>query len=161
MSQDQILCVSYFDQVIGPNTLYCNEALTEIIGAPDLDKILEFNDEEGTFIFAYRKFQTVNHIFYIDSKIARGGKDLMMITYMIRTAIFKDEIVDVFKSYPQLRTEVIAASIRHPLHCVEAAKAGAHIATVPYNVLMQMIQHPLTDIGVTRFLTDWRRVSQG
>jgi transaldolase len=70
------------------------------------------------------------------------------------------EIVDVFKNYPQLRTEVIAASIRHPLHCVEAAKAGAHIATVPYNVLMQMIQHPLTDIGVTRFLADWRRVSQ-
>jgi transaldolase len=70
------------------------------------------------------------------------------------------EIVDVFKNYPQLRTEVIAASIRHPLHCVEAAKAGAHIATVPYNVLMQMIQHPLTDIGVTRFLTDWRRISQ-
>jgi len=42
---------------------------------------------------------------------------------------------------------------------VAAAKAGAHIATVPYSVLMQMIQHPLTDAGVTRFLTDWRRVS--
>jgi transaldolase len=71
------------------------------------------------------------------------------------------EIVDVFKNYPEIHTEVIAASIRHPEHCIAAAKAGAHIATVPYNVLMQMIQHPLTDIGVTRFLTDWRRVSQG
>ena len=71
------------------------------------------------------------------------------------------EIVDVFKNYPEINTEVIAASIRHPEHCVRAAKAGAHIATVPYNVLMQMIQHPLTDIGVTRFLTDWRRASQG
>ena len=71
------------------------------------------------------------------------------------------EIVDVFKNYPEINTEVIAASIRHPEHCVRAAKAGAHIATVPYNVLMQMIQHPLTDIGVTRFLADWRRVSQG
>ena len=70
------------------------------------------------------------------------------------------EIVEVFQNY-KLNTEVIAASIRHPLHCVAAAKAGAPIATVPYNVLMQMIQHPLTDIGVTRFLTDWRRVSQG
>jgi len=71
------------------------------------------------------------------------------------------EIVDVFKNYPEINTEVIAASIRHPEHCVRAAKAGAHIATVPYNVLMQMIQHPLTDIGVTRFLADWRRASQG
>lgn len=69
------------------------------------------------------------------------------------------DIVDVFKHY-QLSTEVIAASIRHPLHCIAAAKAGAHIATVPYNVLMQMIHHPLTDIGVSRFLSDWKSVSQ-
>ncbi len=71
--------------------------------------------------------------------------------------IVKD-IVDIYKYY-QLPTKVIAASIRHPLHCVAAAKAGAHIATVPYNVLMQMIQHPLTDVGISRFLADWRRVS--
>jgi transaldolase len=68
------------------------------------------------------------------------------------------DIVEVFKYY-QLPTQVIAASIRHPQHCVAAAKAGAHIATVPYSVLMQMIRHPLTDIGVTRFLADWQRVS--
>jgi len=69
------------------------------------------------------------------------------------------DIVEVYKHY-QLPTEVIAASIRHPQHCVTAAKAGAHIATMPYNVLMQMIRHPLTDIGVSRFLSDWQRVSQ-
>jgi transaldolase len=68
------------------------------------------------------------------------------------------DIVEVFDHY-KLSTQVIAASIRHPLHCVAAVKAGAHIATVPYNVLMQMINHPLTDIGVTRFLADWQRVS--
>ena len=68
------------------------------------------------------------------------------------------DIVDVFKYY-ELPTQVIAASIRHPQHCVAAAKAGAHIATIPYNVLIQMIQHPLTDIGVARFLSDWQRVS--
>jgi len=72
--------------------------------------------------------------------------------------IVKD-IVDMFRQY-QLPTQVIAASIRHPLHCVAAAKAGADIATVPYNVIMQMIHHPLTDIGLSRFLSDWRRVSQ-
>ena len=54
-----------------------------------------------------------------------------------------------------------AASIRHPLHCVVAAKAGAHIATVPYSVLTQMIHHPLTTIGIARFLEDWQRVSGG
>jgi len=73
-------------------------------------------------------------------------------------ALVKD-IVDVFRNY-QLSTKVIAASIRHPQHCVAAAKAGAHIATVPYEVLMQMIKHPLTDVGVARFLSDWQRLSK-
>jgi transaldolase len=68
------------------------------------------------------------------------------------------DIVDAFEYY-QFDTQVIAASIRHPEHCLAAAKAGAHIATVPYKVLMQMIQHPLTDIGVARFLGDWQRLS--
>ncbi len=69
------------------------------------------------------------------------------------------DIVDVFKHY-QLPTQVIAASIRHPQHCVAAAKAGAHIATIPFSVLGEMIHHPLTDIGITRFLADWQRISQ-
>ena len=69
------------------------------------------------------------------------------------------DIVTVFDHY-KLPTQVIAASIRNPLHCVTAAKVGAHIATVPYSVLMQMINHPLTDIGISRFLDDWKKVSQ-
>jgi transaldolase len=69
------------------------------------------------------------------------------------------EIVDIYDHY-QFNTKVIAASIRHPLHCVIAARAGAHIATVPYSVLMQMIRHPLTDVGIDRFLSDWRRVQE-
>lgn len=69
------------------------------------------------------------------------------------------DIVSVFAHY-KFPTEVIAASIRHPEHCVAAAKAGAHIATVPYSVLMQMIQHPLTDVGVARFLSDWQAISK-
>ena len=68
------------------------------------------------------------------------------------------DMVDVFKHY-ELPTQVIAASIRHPQHCVAAAKAGAHIATVPYKVLIQMIHHPLTDVGIARFLSDWQHVS--
>ena len=71
------------------------------------------------------------------------------------------EIVEIFDNYKdRLKTQVIAASIRHPLHVVAAAKARAHIATVPYSVLMQMVKHPLTDIGICRFAEDWQRVSK-
>jgi len=71
-------------------------------------------------------------------------------------------VVDIveYLEYYQLPTQVIAASIRHPQHCLAAAKVGAHIATVPYNVLLQMIQHPLTDTGIKRFLDDWKRTQQ-
>ena len=65
------------------------------------------------------------------------------------------EILD----YYQLSTQVIAASIRHPLHSVAAAKAGAHVATIPFKVLMQMVRHPLTDAGIERFLADWKKVA--
>jgi len=63
-----------------------------------------------------------------------------------------------FLRYYQLPTQVIAASMRHTQHCIMAAKAGAHIATIPYKVLLQMIQHPLTDIGIRRFAQDWQEV---
>ena len=70
------------------------------------------------------------------------------------------DIVSVFRQYG-LETKVIAASVRHPLHVVEAAKAGADIATIPYKVLKQMIDHPLTKIGIERFLADWEKVNKG
>ncbi|HIB10333.1 MAG TPA: fructose-6-phosphate aldolase [Dehalococcoidia bacterium] len=66
------------------------------------------------------------------------------------------DIVAVFK-IQNIETEVLAASIRHTLHCTMAAQAGAHIATLPYRILLQMVQHPLTDSGVTRFLADWEK----
>ena len=66
------------------------------------------------------------------------------------------DIVQVFQLH-KIRAKVLAASIRHPLHCVEAAKAGASIATIPFKVLMQMMQHPLTDVGITRFAQDWQK----
>lgn len=66
------------------------------------------------------------------------------------------EIVSIFKEY-NFATQVLAASLRHPLHCIAAAKAGAHVATLPYKVLMQMLRHPLTDVGIQRFAEDWKR----
>ncbi|MBP3200474.1 MAG: fructose-6-phosphate aldolase [Lachnospiraceae bacterium] len=67
------------------------------------------------------------------------------------------DIVDVFTNY-DIKTEIIAASIRHPMHAVECAKAGADIATIPYKVLMQMIKHPLTDQGIEKFVNDYKKV---
>lgn len=59
-----------------------------------------------------------------------------------------------------IETEIIAASVRHPMHVLYAAKAGAHIATCPFNVLDRMIKHPLTDQGIERFLADWSKVAK-
>jgi transaldolase len=70
--------------------------------------------------------------------------------------IIKDT-VEIFKNY-DLDTEIIAASIRHPMHVIEAAKLGCHIATVPYKVIVQLTKHPLTDKGIDQFLKDWETV---
>ncbi|HHZ00396.1 MAG TPA: fructose-6-phosphate aldolase [Sedimentibacter sp.] len=67
------------------------------------------------------------------------------------------ETVEIFKNY-EIDTEIIAASIRHPMHVIEAAKLGCHIATVPYKVLVQLTKHPLTDKGIDQFLKDWESV---
>ncbi len=70
-----------------------------------------------------------------------------------------DEIVAIYNNYG-FEAEIIVASIRHPLHVVEAALTGADIATIPFPVLEKMVRHPLTDIGVERFLKDWSKVKR-
>ena len=70
-----------------------------------------------------------------------------------------EDIVTVFRRY-EIPTQVLAASLRHPLHCQMAAKAGAHIATIPFKVLTQMIGHPLTDIGLVKFTQDWEKAAE-
>lgn len=67
------------------------------------------------------------------------------------------DIIGIFRNY-RFSTKVIAASIRHPKHVLEAARLGADVATVPFSVLVQMFKHPLTDTGIARFLEDWKRV---
>ena len=71
-----------------------------------------------------------------------------------------EDTMYILDNYPELDTQLITASIRNPMHCTQAALIGSHIATVPYNVLMQMIQHPFTDVGVKRFLAAWRSVAK-
>ena len=70
------------------------------------------------------------------------------------------DTLDILDNYPDLSTQVIAASIRSTLHVTNSALAGADIATVPYNVLMQMLAHPMTDVGIERFLADWEKVAK-
>ncbi len=67
------------------------------------------------------------------------------------------EMIDIYDNY-MFETEIIVASVRNPLHVVEAARMGAHIATIPYAVITQLIKHPLTDIGLAKFLKDWEKV---
>jgi len=66
------------------------------------------------------------------------------------------EIVQIFDNYGY-DTEIIAASIRHPLHVTEAALAGSHISTIPFKILKMMTDHPLTDLGIEKFLSDWNK----
>ena len=70
------------------------------------------------------------------------------------------DIVAIYRNYA-LPAQVLAASLRHPVHFVEAALAGAHVVTVPPAVLEQLVKHPLTDVGLERFLADWKKVPQG
>lgn len=67
-----------------------------------------------------------------------------------------DQIVTIFSNY-NFKTEVLVASIRNPIHVIEAAQIGAHVATMPFAVIQQLLKHPLTDIGLAKFLADWEK----
>ncbi|MCE5336254.1 MAG: fructose-6-phosphate aldolase [Desulfobacteraceae bacterium] len=79
--------------------------------------------------------------------IAQDGMDLVK------------QIIDIFSNY-LFETEIIVASVRNPIHVLSAARAGADIATIPYKVIEQLVQHPLTTIGIEKFLQDWKKVEE-
>ncbi|WP_137127420.1 fructose-6-phosphate aldolase [Roseomonas sp. HF4] len=70
------------------------------------------------------------------------------------------DIVQIYRNYPALKTEVLVASVRHPIHLIEAAKMGAHVATLPPAVIRMLLKHPLTDRGLEAFLADWAKTGQ-
>jgi transaldolase len=70
------------------------------------------------------------------------------------------DIVQIYNAYDNLKTEVLVASVRHPIHIIESAKMGAHVATLPPAVLRQLFHHPLTDKGLASFLADWAKTGQ-
>ncbi|MBI3180573.1 MAG: fructose-6-phosphate aldolase [Myxococcales bacterium] len=67
------------------------------------------------------------------------------------------QLIEIYRNY-QLRTQVLVASVRNPLHVLQAARMGAEVATIPFNVLQKLAQHPLTDAGIKKFLADWEKV---
>jgi len=67
------------------------------------------------------------------------------------------QVIEIFHNY-DFDTQVLVASVRHPIHVVTAARMGAHVATLPFNVIQQLAQHPLTDSGIKKFLADWEKV---
>jgi transaldolase len=69
------------------------------------------------------------------------------------------QIIQIYENY-NFKTQVIVASIRHPLHLVDAALMGAHVATMPFDVIEKLFKHPLTDIGLEKFLSDWKKSNQ-
>lgn len=69
------------------------------------------------------------------------------------------QIVQIYKNY-DYKTEILVASIRHPLHLVDAAMMGAHVATMPFDVIEKLFKHPLTDLGLEKFLSDWKKLNQ-
>ena len=71
-----------------------------------------------------------------------------------------EDIVTIYKQYSYFKTEVLVASVRHPRHIIDAAKMGAHVATMPPSVIRQLYQHPLTDKGLASFLADWKKTGQ-
>ena len=67
------------------------------------------------------------------------------------------QILEIFRNY-DFATKVLVASVRHPLHVLESARLGADVATIPFNVLEQLARHPLTELGLKKFLSDWEKV---
>lgn len=70
------------------------------------------------------------------------------------------DIMDIYTNYPEFNTEVLVASVRHPMHIVEAAKLGAHVMTAPASVIKALVNHPLTDKGLAQFMKDWEATGQ-
>ena len=71
-----------------------------------------------------------------------------------------EEIVQIYENY-SYKTEILVASVRHPVHVLQAALLGAHIATMPFAVMDKLVHHPLTDLGLAKFLQDWQKVPKG
>ena len=101
------VCISYFDQILGPTMLYCSDSVSPKSGnLPNLKRILEFNEEEGTFIYAFRKYQSINRIFHIPSDEMKFKETIAMISYLVKASSYKNEIDGIYE-YLQSKETVL------------------------------------------------------
>ncbi len=146
---EQLLCITYFDSIIGPNTFYCSNPINKT-EHPNLKRVLEFNEEEGTFIFSYRRWQTINHIFYVDSELARGGKEFVMISYLLRSSYFRNEIVDVFK-YLESKTPILE-------EYASKLKGDKDFSKILHPSKDRSVSSKLTDEGSEEFQNNFKKL---
>ena len=119
----------------------------------------EFDEIKEAYAFGFIDGVTTN-----PSLIVKAKRDLKQVISEIANLVegpVSAEVIasDIFAIHG-IETEIIAASVRTPLHIIQCAKAGAHIATVPFKVLMQAMKHPLTDAGLEKFMADWKQANQ-
>ena len=94
-----------------------------------------------------------------DGSFLTSDISLAVMTGVYRRTVDWRAIEDML-AYPHLKTEVLAASVRHPVHLLQCAKLGAHVATLPPNVIRALVKHPLTDKGLEGFMADWKKTGQ-
>lgn len=104
--ENEFLALIFFDDILGPTIFHQNTDFSSGSDQPNLERILDFTEEEGSFVFAFRKYQTNNYIFYLDSPLSRGGQIMVMVSYLIKAAYFKKEIVDIFR-YLEMKTPIL------------------------------------------------------
>jgi signal recognition particle receptor subunit beta len=143
MAPNQALCIIYFDSIIGPNVFYCNRDLVKTIKNDEISRILEFNDEEGSFIYAFKEYQTINYTFYLSSSLARGGKEIIMISYFIRASAFKSQINDVFE-YLQSKIPIL-------IKFAKKLKALKHIPELLHKNKKVHLKDDVVSLGDTDF----------
>ena len=117
-------------------------ALSHISGCPDLQE-----REVGTVVRPLALGRRAERRTLVIDDISSDGMRLIQ------------EIITVYDNYG-FDTEVLVASVRHPMHAVEAAMMGADVITMPFNVIDKLLKHPLTDIGLEKFLADWEKVKK-
>ncbi|MBE0572554.1 MAG: hypothetical protein IH618_13510 [Ignavibacteriaceae bacterium] len=95
------------------------------------------------------------------SLVSKEGKDFRKLLDDISTSgmALISQIVQIYKNY-NCKTQVLLASVRHPLHVVESALIGVDVCTIPFDVIKKMFNHPLTDIGLEKFLSDWKKLKK-
>jgi len=95
------------------------------------------------------------------SLVSNEGKDFRKLLDDISTSGMNliSQIVQIYRNY-NYKTQVLVASVRHPLHVVESALIGADVCTIPFDVIKKMFNHPLTDIGLEKFLSDWKKLKK-